>query len=307
MARPLPVLGINVHPGVEDPNDAFDRARIADISRLDLITIQDHPYIPYFLDTWTLLSALAGVTTRVHIGTNVSPLPLRPPAMLAKAAVSLDVLSRGRVELGIGAGGFPKGIAAFGGQVLPVGERVAAFEEGIKVIRSLLESSGRFNFDGRYYQLHGTNFGPKPDHSIRIWVGATKPRMLRIAGRLADGVLLSNTWVPEDRLAGINQLIDGSARSAGRSPDSIRRGYNLMGVIELPDLPNTSPEIGPNTVVMPPAGWIDFIVHLYLERGMDTFIFWPLGDNQIPQIEAFAGQVAPAVLAELEIPPGLAM
>ncbi|CCF82809.1 LLM class flavin-dependent oxidoreductase [Nitrolancea hollandica] len=307
MARPLPVLGINVHPGVEDPKDAFDRARIADISRLDLITIQDHPYIPYFLDTWTLLSALAGVTTRVHIGTNVSPLPLRPPAMLAKAAASLDVLSRGRVELGIGAGAFPKGIAAFGGQVLPVGERVAAFEEGLQVIRGLWESSGRFNFDGRYYQLHDTNFGPKPDHSIRIWVGAAKPRMLGIAGRLAGGVLLSNTWVSEDRLAGINRLIDESARSAGRSPDSIRRGYNLMGAIDLPDLPNTSSEIGPNTVVMPPAGWTDFIVRLYLERGMDTFIFWPLGDNQIPQIEAFAGQVAPAVLAELEIPPGLAI
>src|SRR5687768_3244071 len=93
MARPLPLLGINVHPGVEDPKDAFDRARIADASEIDLITIQDHPYIPYFLDTWTLLSALAGVTSRVHLGTNVSPLPLRPPAMLAKAAASLDVLA----------------------------------------------------------------------------------------------------------------------------------------------------------------------------------------------------------------------
>ncbi len=307
MARPLPLLGINVHPGVEDPKDAFDRARIADASEIDLITIQDHPYIPYFLDTWTLLSALAGVTSRVHLGTNVSPLPLRPPAMLAKAAASLDVLARGRVELGIGAGGFPKGIASFGGQVLPVGERVAAFEEAIQVIRGLWASRESFTFDGTYYQFHDTHFGPKPDHAIRIWVGATKPRMLRIAGRLADGVLLSNTWVSEDRLAGINQVIDDSATSAGRSPDSVRRGYNLMGAVELPDLPNTSPEIGPKTLVMPPAGWTDLIVRLYQEQGMDTFIFWPLGNNQIPQIEAFAGEIAPAVLAELEVPPGLAI
>ncbi|HEU4792833.1 MAG TPA: LLM class flavin-dependent oxidoreductase [Nitrolancea sp.] len=307
MARPLPVLGINVHPGVEDPKDAFDRARIADISQLDLITIQDHPYIPYFLDTWTLLSALAGVTSRVHLGTNVSPLPLRPPAMLAKAAASLDVLARGRVELGIGAGAFPKGIASFGGQVLPVGERVAAFEEAIQVIRGLWASSESFTFDGTYYQFHDTHFGPKPDHAIRIWVGATKPRMLRIAGRLADGVLLSNTWVSEDRLVGINEVIDDSATSAGRSPDSVRRGYNLMGAVELPDLPNTSPEIGPKTLVMPPAGWTDLIVRLYQEQGMDTFIFWPLGNNQIPQIDAFAGEIAPAVLAELEVPPGLAI
>lgn len=307
MARPLPLLGINVHPGVEDPKDAFDRARIADISQLDLITIQDHPYIPYFLDTWTLLSALAGVTSRVHLGTNVSPLPLRPPAMLAKAVASLDVLARGRVELGIGAGAFPKGIASFGGQVLPVGERVAAFEEAIQVIRGLWASSERFTFDGTYYRFHDTHFGPKPDHAIRIWVGATKPRMLRIAGRLADGVLLSNTWVSEDRLVGINEVIDDSATSAGRSPDSVRRGYNLMGAVELPDLPNTSPEIGPKTLVMPPAGWTDLIVRLYQEQGMDTFIFWPLGNNQIPQIEAFAGEIAPAVLAELEVPPGLAI
>lgn len=307
MTRPLPLLGINVHPGVEDPTDAFDRARIADNSQLDLITIQDHPYIPNFLDTWVLLSALAGATSRVQLGTNVCPIPLRPPAMLAKAATTLDVLARGRVELGIGAGGFPKRIAAFGGRVLPVGERVSAFEEAIRVIRGLWESGESFSFDGTYYQFHDTHFGPKPDHAIRIWVGASKARMLRIAGRLADGVLLSNTWVSEDRLAEINQQIDESATSAGRSPDSVRRGYNLMGAVELPGLPNTSPEIGPKTMVMSPAGWADYIVHLYREQGMDTFIFWPLGDDQIPQIEAFAGEIAPAVVAELQVPPGLAI
>lgn len=307
MARPLPLLGINVHPGVEDPKDAFDRARIADASEIDLLTIQDHPYIPYFLDTWTLLSALASVTTRVHLGTNISPLPLRPPAMLAKAASSLDVLTRGRVELGIGAGGFPKGIAAFGGKVLPVGERVTAFAEGIQVIRGLWESGEGFSYDGTYYQLHDTHFGPKPDHKIRIWVGANKLRMMRITGRLADGVLLGNTYVPEDRLAEINQQIDEGAAAAGRSPDAVRRGYNLMGVVELPDLPNTSNEVGPKTPVMPSSGWIDLIVRLYRDRGMDTFIFWPLGDNQLLQFEAFAGEIAPAVRAELEVPPGLAI
>lgn len=307
MARPLPLLGINVHPDVEDPNDAFDRARIADISQLDLITIQDHPYIPYFLDTWTLLSALAGVTSRVHLGTNVSPLPLRSPAMLAKAAASLDVLSRGRVELGIGAGGFPKGIASFGGEVLPVGERVTAFEEAIQVIRGLWESTEKFTFEGRHYQLHDTNFGPKPDHAIRIWVGATKPRMLRLVGRLADGMLVSNTFVSEHRLTGINQMIDEGAASVCRSPDEVRRGYNLMGAVELPGLPNHSREIGLNTLVMPPAGWIDYIVRLYREQRMDTFIFWPLGDNQLAQIEAFAREIAPAVLVELEVPPGIAI
>jgi hypothetical protein len=80
-----------------------------------------------------------------------------------------------------------------------------------------------------------------------------------------------------------------------------------MGVIEPPDLPNTSQEIGLRTVVMPAAGWIDLIVHLYQDRGMDTFIFWPLGDNQLLQAETFAGKIAPAVRAKLEAPPGLAI
>ena len=81
--RLSPLYGINIHPGADSVQDAFERARIADQAGVDLITIQDHPYNRSFLDTWTLLSALAAATERVHLGTNVASLPLRPPAMLA--------------------------------------------------------------------------------------------------------------------------------------------------------------------------------------------------------------------------------
>ncbi|MBX6343312.1 MAG: LLM class flavin-dependent oxidoreductase, partial [Thermomicrobiaceae bacterium] len=241
--RPAPLFGINIDPGTADPQDPFRRARIADLSDIDLATIQDHPYVAHFFDTWMLLSMLAQATERVHLGTNVSPIPLRPPAMLAKAAASLDVLSGGRIELGIGAGAFPQGIAALGGTIPPRPEIVPAFDEAIQVIRGLWQSQRSFSFSGTHYQLRGTRFGPRPVHPIRIWVGATKPRMLRLAGQRADGVLITNTYVPEERLPEVNRLIDEGASRAERDPTEIRRGYNLMGAIALPRLPNESDEV----------------------------------------------------------------
>jgi alkanesulfonate monooxygenase SsuD/methylene tetrahydromethanopterin reductase-like flavin-dependent oxidoreductase (luciferase family) len=169
----VPLFGINVDPGVADPRDPFQRARIADIDGLDLITVQDHPYISNYLDTWMLLSALAGVTERVRLGSNVSPLPLRPPAMLAKLAASLDILSGGRVELGIGAGGFPKGIESLGGRVLAPGERVTAYGEAIQVIRGLWEGRRGFSFNGAYYQVRNADFGQGP--TTRSGSGLARP------------------------------------------------------------------------------------------------------------------------------------
>lgn len=299
MTRPTPLFGINIHPGIEDPEDPFRRARIADSTGIDLITIQDHPYIANFFDTWTLLTALAGVTQRVHLGTNVSPLPLRPPAMLAKAAATLDVLSGGRVELGVGTGAFAAGIEAFGGHVLPRPDVVLAFEEALQAIRGMWQSGRSYSFEGRYYRFKGMHFGPKPSHPIRIWVGATKPRMLRVTGRRADGILVTNSYVPEEQLAEINRLIDEGARQAGREPGDVRRGYNLMGVLDIPGLANDTSALRPGTPLLPPDGWVDLVLRLYRERRMDTFIFWPLGQFQIEQIEAFAGTVVPALRAAL--------
>lgn len=295
MPQPAPLFGVNIHPGVGDQAEAVRRARIADASGLDLALVQDHPYIADFFDTWTLLTTLAALTERVHLGSNVSPLPLRPPAMLAKLAATLDVLSGGRVELGIGAGGYPLGIAAFGGAVPQRSEIVPAFDEALQVIRGLWQAERSFRFEGQHYQFKGTHFGPRPAHPIRIWVGATKPRMLRLTGRRADGVLVSNSYVPEEQLAEVNQRIDEGAARAGRAPEEIRRGYNLMGMLELPGRANDPSQLRPGTPSLPAVGWVEHLVHLYRDADMDTFIFWPLGEHQIEQIEAFAGEVVPAV------------
>ena len=89
---------------------------------LDLVTFQDHPYQGRFLDTWTLLSFVAAQTSNVRVAPNVANLPLRPPVVLARSVASLDILSRGRVELGLGAGAFWDGIAAVGGPRLTPGQ-----------------------------------------------------------------------------------------------------------------------------------------------------------------------------------------
>ena len=137
-------------------------------------------------------------------------------------------------------------------------------------------------------------------HPIRIWIGATKPRMLRLTGRLADGVSVSNAYVPENELPDVHRQIDAGAAQAGRQPEEIRRMYNLMGVVDLPGNPNTAEALRPNTPLLDADGWVEHLIHLYHDLRMDTFTFWPLGEKQIEQIEVFAGEIVPATRQELD-------
>ena len=113
--RNKPLFGVSIDPSAADVHGAYSRAKIADTQGLDMITIMDHPYNMKLFDTWTLLTAIGQATKRVQLATNVLSLPLRPPAMLAKQAATLDVLTEGRMALGLGAGAYWDGISAFGG------------------------------------------------------------------------------------------------------------------------------------------------------------------------------------------------
>src|SRR5690606_7980423 len=119
-------------------------------------------------------------------------LPLRPPAVLARAAASLDLLSGGRVELGLGAGAFWDAIVAMGGRRLEPGQAVRGLEEAITIIRGIWDrgETSLLRVDGEVHRVIGPKRGPVPAHRIAIWVGAYRPRMLRLTGRLADG------WLP---------------------------------------------------------------------------------------------------------------
>src|SRR3954453_15805468 len=137
MAAPEPLFGIFPTPNAEDRDQIVEQVLTAERAGLDLVGIQDHPYQRRFLDTWSLIAFLAARTERIRFSPDVANLPLRPPAVLAKAAASIDLLRKGRFELGLGAGAFWDGIAAMGGPVRSPGESVEAVEEAIAVIRAM--------------------------------------------------------------------------------------------------------------------------------------------------------------------------
>src|SRR5487761_951330 len=141
-------------------------AVLADDLGFDLLGLQDHPYQSRFLDAWTLLTAMAMRTKRIRVFPDVANVPLRPPAILAKAAASLDLLTNGRVELGLGAGGSFEAIKAIGGPMRTRAESVEALEEAIEVIRLMWSGRRGVRFDGKHYQLAGVNAGPAPAHPI---------------------------------------------------------------------------------------------------------------------------------------------
>ncbi|WP_327143592.1 LLM class flavin-dependent oxidoreductase [Nocardia sp. NBC_01327] len=191
---------------------------------LEVLAVQDHPYQPAFLDTWTLLSYVAAMTRTLTLMPAVANLPLRPPAVLARSAASLDLLSGGRVELGVGAGAFWDAIEAMGGQRRTPGQALTALREAMGVMRALW-GEGRPNLEGEYYSLRGAKAGPAPAHRIGIWLGVYGPRALRMTGELADGWLGGFSYAPPDLLAGLMSAIDTGAREAGRVPALIRRAY----------------------------------------------------------------------------------
>jgi alkanesulfonate monooxygenase SsuD/methylene tetrahydromethanopterin reductase-like flavin-dependent oxidoreductase (luciferase family) len=215
-------FAVSITPEAGDPAKLLRLVGAAEEAGLELVAIQDHPYQRRFLDTWTLLSFVAARTERVRLFPNVANLPLRPPAVLAKAAASLDVLSGGRVELGLGAGFFWDGVAAMGGPRRGPGEAVDALAEAIEVIRLVWSEERAVSYDGTYYSLSGLHPGPAPAHAIGIWLGALKPRMLALTGRAADGWSVSLGYAGPDDLPAMQRRIDEAADAAGRPGAAIR-------------------------------------------------------------------------------------
>jgi alkanesulfonate monooxygenase SsuD/methylene tetrahydromethanopterin reductase-like flavin-dependent oxidoreductase (luciferase family) len=279
------LFGSFITPAASDPDRTAGLAVLAEQAGLDLVTFQDHPYQPAFLDTWTLLSYVAARTSRVHLAPNVTNLPLRPPAVLARAVASLDLLSGGRVELGLGAGAFWDGIEAMGGQRLSPGEALRALDEAIEVIRQTWDTSqrGGVRVDGEFYPVHGAKRGPAPAHDVGIWLGAYKPRMLALTGRAADGWLPSLSYLQPGDLAAGNKIIDEAAQQAGRSPGQIRRLLNIGGRF---DPVSRGPLHGPA------EQWAEELADLALTDGISAFIF--AGDDP-DDLRRFAAEVAPAV------------
>jgi alkanesulfonate monooxygenase SsuD/methylene tetrahydromethanopterin reductase-like flavin-dependent oxidoreductase (luciferase family) len=221
-------LGVFVVPDAQHASRTLAQILAADETGLDLAGIQDHPYQRRFFETWTLVSFAAARTSRLRFVTDVANLPLRLPSVLAKSAASLDVLTGGRVELGLGAGGFWDAIAAYGGPRRTGPESVDALEEAIAIIRAVWAGERNIRVDGEHYRVHGAHGGPMPAHTMGIWLGAYGPRMMRVTGRLADGWLPSVPRLPAEELDDRHAAIDEAARRAGRDPAAIVRACNLV-------------------------------------------------------------------------------
>jgi alkanesulfonate monooxygenase SsuD/methylene tetrahydromethanopterin reductase-like flavin-dependent oxidoreductase (luciferase family) len=272
-------LGIFTVPDAADPDGTIAEVVAADAAGLDLVGIQDHPYQWRYFDTWTLLAYLAARTERIGLLTDVVNLPLRQPAVLAKSAASLDVLSRGRVELGIGAGAFWDAIEAMGGPRRTPRESVDALEEAIVIIRAFWSGERSISFEGRHYRVTGAHPGPPPAHPIGIWVGAYGPRMLRLTGRLGDGWLpsLGGNYVSAEDAPRMHAAVDEGAREAGRDPAEIERAANVMS------LEGDS------------SGWADRLASIADELRFTTLLVGPGGEDPVTSVRRLGEDVAPRV------------
>ena len=262
-----------IGPTNSPPSRPVELAQLSERLGFDFVTFQDHPYQSSYLDTWTLLSWVAARTERIGVSGNMLNLPLRqPPAVLARAAVSLDLLSGGRTSLGLGAGYYWDAVQAIGGRRLTPLQGVAALDEAIDIIRGVWDADqpGRLDVDGEFYSVHGAERGPAPTHEIPIWIGAHKPKMLDLVGRKANGWLPSLPMMEPGGLSKGNAIIDDAARSAGRDPREITRLLNIFA--------------GQQTQ--------ETLAQMAVEDGVSIFI---LASDDPDEIERFAAETIPAV------------
>lgn len=208
----------------------FDSVWVADHLLFDLVPPDDRLVGPW--ECWSLLAALAAVTTRVELGSLVTCLSFRQPPLLAKMAETIDEISGGRVILGLGAGWNDLEYRAFG---YPTDHRVSRFEEALTIIHALLHD-GQVDFVGQYYQVQDCVLrprGPRP-HGPPIMIGSTGPRMVRLAARYADSW---NAWASEikNSPAGMPRLqtaVDAACAEVGRDPRTLERTATVL--VELP-------------------------------------------------------------------------
>ena len=237
------------------------------------------PTADYF-EGWTLLAALAAETSRIRIGCLVASNTFRHPALLAQQAITIDHVSGGRLEFGIGAGWFVEEHERFGLPFGGPGERVSRFEEAVEVIDSLLRDETT-TYQGRHYRLEGARLRPRPVQRPRppITMGAHQPRMLRICARFADRW---NSYGTVDEMAHRNGLLDEACQEIGRDPSEIIRSfYGWIPNLTLVGMPD--PWTGPDA--------FSEVVGRYAEIGVNEFIFDQPRADQLDNAAAIAAEV----------------
>jgi alkanesulfonate monooxygenase SsuD/methylene tetrahydromethanopterin reductase-like flavin-dependent oxidoreductase (luciferase family) len=285
-------FGYFLTPDAGDPGGVLETARLADRLGYDLLGVQDHPYQRRHLDALALLGVILGQTESIRVFQAVGNLPLRPPAVYAKAGATLDVLSGGRFEAGLGAGGYLEPAHAMGAPSLTPGESIDALEEAVTILRESWSGARSIRHDGRHYQLDGMKPGPSPAHPIGIWLGAAKPRALALTGRAADAwVAPMMVYVPPAEVPAAEERIDAAAKDVGRDPAEIRRIYIVGG--EFAAAPTGPMDDTDPKIVGPAEHWVEVLTHLALDMGLATFVLATPPEPEALRI--FIEEVAPRV------------
>jgi probable F420-dependent oxidoreductase len=175
-------------------------------------------------ECWTLLSAVAAVTSRVEIAPLVLCASFRSPGLVAKMAATLDMVSGGRLLLGVGAGWHDPEYQAFG---FPTDHKVSRFEEWLEIVIRLLRGEN-VTFEGAYYETRGAVIVPRPARRIPILVAGNKPRMLGLVARHADA--WNTAWFghPDERMDERLRLLDEAVAAQGRDPGTLERTVGLI-------------------------------------------------------------------------------
>jgi alkanesulfonate monooxygenase SsuD/methylene tetrahydromethanopterin reductase-like flavin-dependent oxidoreductase (luciferase family) len=270
-------------------------AHLAEDAGLDLFSVGDHPYFAERLDAYAALGFVLGATSNITGAVIMTNLLSRPAPVLARAVTGLSTISRGRVVLGMGAGGMLEEIVALGVPRLSPAARVRALEEAIIVVRALSGGGGPVTFDGEFYQVTGMTPAAAP--TPPIWVGSLGPKNLAVTGRHADG------WIPghladwrSTQVAESRPIVDEAAASAGRNPTDIDTIYNVSGRLERDPLPETRDDEGRWTGGGV-AQWVEELTSAVLEHGAAAFVYLvPPGEIiSDTTLELWAHEVVPAV------------
>jgi alkanesulfonate monooxygenase SsuD/methylene tetrahydromethanopterin reductase-like flavin-dependent oxidoreductase (luciferase family) len=296
------VFGFGAHPGFDEGPDLVRAAEQADRDGLDLFSLADHPYLGDRLDAYATIGFVLGRTEKIAGLANVTNLPTRPTAVLARTVTSLSALSGGRIVLGAGAGGRWDRIADLGVPPLSPAAAVDAFEEAIGLVKALSGGGPPVTWTGRHHRME--RIDPAPVPAPPVWTGSVGPRSLAATGRVADG------WIPghaadwrSARYRASRPVIDEAAVAAGRDPREIRTVFNLPGRITDRPLAATRDDAG-RWLGGSPAQWIEELTGAVLEHHAYGFLlFSPSGGMPDAVTRGrWAAEIAPAVReAALEV------
>jgi alkanesulfonate monooxygenase SsuD/methylene tetrahydromethanopterin reductase-like flavin-dependent oxidoreductase (luciferase family) len=283
------------------PNVPWDalRERVVRLEALgiEVAAVADHfvdwsnPPSPWF-ESWTALTGLAGATTSIRLGTSVTQIPLRNPAMFARQALTLDHVSNGRLEIGLGTGiTVDPSYDMIGVPNWEPGERVARFAEYLEIVDRLL-CDEMTSFSGTYYRVGGAYMNPRPVQSPRppITVAALGPVMMRHAAGRAD------TWNSmsfhesfDDQLDETRARVaamDGYCRAIGRDPATLRRSYLMFDARARPR--------GGSMACYESTDRFEEMATRVITLGMDEVeLYYPLDPRQVPTFERIATDVLP--------------